>query len=178
MGASSHGNSALLQTCVRAAFATLAALPVAAAECQCLRLRCRSELGEFVFAPSDMLTLEAIWCVGNSSAFQVGGDCEYCATDCQDDICECRKSISCDWLSIVVAVICFLVTVTLILLACRSAYRHWRLGQVRSYETPAFVLETWEKQPSVAVLLPLGCSLFTMSLGIAFVTVRQTEFNS
>merc|ERR1719491_2353978 len=118
MGASAEPvslHAAAASLCVFTAWITL---PVAeAVDCQCTHFRCRSDLGEFVFAPTEMLSLEAQWCVRNDTAFLLRGECRYCASGCENNVCECNKSVECDWLSVASAVVCFAVAVVLLALS-------------------------------------------------------------
>ncbi|CAE8675468.1 unnamed protein product, partial [Polarella glacialis] len=93
-----------------------AAWPLSAdsAECQCTRFRCRSDLGEFVYAVEQMLAVEAQWCVRNNSAYNAQGDCKYCSTNCKEDICDCGRSTSCDWASWAAGGLCMVVGILLI----------------------------------------------------------------
>eukprot|EP00747_Dinoflagellata_sp_TGD_P164740 gnl/TRDRNA2_/TRDRNA2_185095_c0_seq1.p1 gnl/TRDRNA2_/TRDRNA2_185095_c0~~gnl/TRDRNA2_/TRDRNA2_185095_c0_seq1.p1 ORF type:complete len:205 (-),score=36.83 gnl/TRDRNA2_/TRDRNA2_185095_c0_seq1:200-763(-) len=151
--------------------------PAASVECQCTHYRCRSELGEFVFAPTEMLLPEAQWCVGNSSAFHKRGECRYCDTNCENNICECKASMTCEWLSITASIICCFLSVLMFLLSVRGCYRHWEKDiKVRAYEADDYPMENWEKSKAFAIVAPFVVSILLLASAVAVQVFRSDYF--
>merc|ERR1712216_935778 len=100
-------------------------------------------MGEFVYSTTDMISEEAQWCVRNNSAYRLRGDCRYCPL-CENNICECRQALPCDWLHLIAAGTCFVVAAVLLVISTRSMVRHWHMEyNIRPYEVTRFKLEPW-----------------------------------
>merc|ERR1719195_849664 len=145
-------------------------LPSVAIGCECRRYRCRRNNDEYVYAVQEMLSIQAQWCINNNSAYVARGSCRYCPTDCQDDVCNCSSSSSCDWLSTVGAICCFLLAVPLIGIAIWASCRHCKMRNlVRAYETEMGNkrLDPWERKVSVSIVLPCVGAVVLVGAGVA-----------
>lgn len=152
----------------------LSVLRLAAAECQCTRFHCKDSAGhDHVYSATGMLSLEAQWCVGNSTVYSPSGACAYCAGGCESGVCECKSSLSCAWYQWAAGAFCFALALVFVVLAVRSCWKWRRLMKAAKVrpddleEQIAQTLSPWERNPRIAICLPLALAVGLVGLGLA-----------
>lgn len=107
----------------------LSAVPALAEDCDCRRYQCTNKhTGKtFIYTTQEMQTEETIWCIRNSSNFNLQGDCRYDSI-CENDVCKCERST---FFGVVTAVTCFIVAAVNFVLFCFCCFKknQIRLGE-------------------------------------------------
>eukprot|EP00931_Biecheleriopsis_adriatica_P114931 TRINITY_DN90799_c0_g1_i1.p1 TRINITY_DN90799_c0_g1~~TRINITY_DN90799_c0_g1_i1.p1 ORF type:complete len:190 (-),score=22.16 TRINITY_DN90799_c0_g1_i1:37-555(-) len=143
-------------------------LPLLAdAQCKCDRYRCRNDAGAYEYSLEQMLSDEATACIRNSSAYTVAGECRYCPSSCDGNICECQSAMSCDWfISRLVPATSIALGVALLIIALWSLRKWYRQNyEVKPYDDNDDRLP-WQKKLSVAVVGSCIAGVGLIVLGI------------